>query len=302
MNTRQARSSAGSRRSRASAGAPCSRVIAAEPLAPGDSRQIGALPAAGMTPRAVKALRDRCGDKIEAGNFRVRVLRALFRWALDAGHVDRNPARDVPLIRTASEGFATWTPEHVRAFESRWPVGTRQRLAMALLFFTGARRSDAVALGRQHLRDGWLCWTAYKGRNRAPVRVEIPLLPELDRIIAASPTGDMTYLVTQFGRPYTPAGLTNAFRRWCDAAGLQGLSPHGLRKAGACIAAENGASEHQLMAIFGWKTAKQAAVYTRNANRRRTAGEAIGLIRLDGDGNETGPNVSHGPDDFVSHS
>jgi len=50
-----------------------------------------------MPPRAVKALRDRCGDKIEAGNFRVRVLRALFKWALDAGHVDRNPARVAPM-------------------------------------------------------------------------------------------------------------------------------------------------------------------------------------------------------------
>ena len=124
--------------------------IAAEPLAPGDHRQIGDLPAANMTSRAVKALRDRCVDKIEAGNFRVRALRALFKWALDAGLVDRNPARDVPLIRSASEGFATWTPEHVRMFEARWPIGTPQRLAMALLLFTGARRADAVALGRQH--------------------------------------------------------------------------------------------------------------------------------------------------------
>jgi hypothetical protein len=40
-----------------------------------------------------------------------------------------------------------------------------------------------------------------------------------------------------------------------------------LRKAGATIAAENGATAHQLMAIFGWDTLKQAQVYTKAANR-----------------------------------
>jgi hypothetical protein len=42
---------------------------------------------------------------------------------------------------------------------------------------------------------------------------------------------------------------------------------YGLRKAGAVIAAENGATETQLMAIFGWKTMKKAARYTRGASK-----------------------------------
>ena len=36
---------------------------------------------------------------------------------------------------------------------------------------------------------------------------------------------------------------------------------------GAAIAAENGASEHQLMSIFGWMTVKEAERYTRAARR-----------------------------------
>jgi hypothetical protein len=35
-------------------------------------------------------------------------------------------------------------------------------------------------------------------------------------------------------------------------------APTGLRKAGATVAAENGATPHQLMAIFGWNTLAQA--------------------------------------------
>ena len=37
---------------------------------------------------------------------------------------------------------------------------------------------------------------------------------------------------------------------------------HGLRKAGATVAANNGATAHQLMAIFGWDTLKEAEKYT----------------------------------------
>jgi len=44
---------------------------------------------------------------------------------------------------------------------------------------------------------------------------------------------------------------------------------HGVRKAGATVAAENGATAHQLMAMFGWDTLKQAEVYTKAANQRR---------------------------------
>ena len=56
-----------------------------------------------------------------------------------------------------------------------------------------------------------------------------------------------------------------------------GCSAHGLRKTGACIAAENGATEAQLMAIFGWGDPDMAALYTRKARQKRIAGDAMGL-------------------------
>ena len=51
-----------------------------------------------------------------------------------------------------------------------------------------------------------------------------------------------------------------------------------LLVTGATIAAENGATEHQLMAIFGWASARQAAIYTRKANRTRLAADAMHLL------------------------
>jgi integrase len=136
-----------------------------------------------------------------------------------------------------------------------------------------------VRLGRQHVREDWLRFQQYKNRNRHPVLIEIPILPELQRIIDASPTGDLTFLVTDYGRSFTAAGFGNRFREWCDQAGLPHCTAHGLRKAGAAIAAENGATEHQLMSIFGWQTIKEAERYTKAARRKKMAGDAMPLLR-----------------------
>jgi hypothetical protein len=51
-----------------------------------------------------------------------------------------------------------------------------------------------------------------------------------------------------------------------------------LRKAGATIAAENGATDRQLMALYDRTTSKLADVYTKRADKKKLAGEAAKLI------------------------
>ena len=123
-----------------------------------------------------------------------------------------------------------------------------------------------------------LRFTEVKGARRKPKPREIPVLPELQGMIDASPSGNLTYLLTEFGKPFTAPGFGNWFRKRCDEAGLPQCSAHGVRKAGATIAAENGATEHQLMAIFGWDSPKQAGHNTRKVNRRRLAGGAMHML------------------------
>jgi integrase len=151
-------------------------------------------------------------------------------------------------------------------------------LALSILLFTGLRRSDAVLLGKQHARQGWFKLALQKNRRRKPITIELPILPALQAALDAGPTGDLTYLVTEHGKPFSPDGFGNWFRDRCNEARLPQCSAHGLRKAGASIAAENGATVHQLMAIFGWLTMRQAEAYTRTAERKRMAGDAMGLL------------------------
>lgn len=239
----------------------------------------GAKPYRLMLARHVERIRDQKKDVPESANGRVKALRHFGEWAKKEKNHTHNPAKGVAYIKTGSDGHHTWTEQEVRQYEERWAVGTKERLAMAVLLFTGVRRSDAVRLGPQMEQGETLHFTETKGRKgKEPKRRELPILPELRAVLDKSPSGHLAYLVTAFGKPFTTNGFGNWFRRKCDAAGLPHCSAHGLRKAGATIAADNGATEYQLMAIYGWESPKQAALYTRKANRKKLAKDAMHLI------------------------
>lgn len=141
-----------------------------------------------------------------------------------------------------------------------------------------ARRSDLVPLGRQHRCDGRFKILLQKIRAHKKVTIELPVLPDLTEVISASPTSDLAFLVAKFGRPFTSNRFGNWFRRRRNEAKLEQCSAHGLREAGAVRAAENGATTHELMAIFGWRTVKEAERYTQAAQRRRLASGATRLL------------------------
>ncbi len=256
-----------------------------EPIAPGSSKFFRDFPVSRMTVDAIEVLRDRKLAFPEAANSRVKAARGVFKWAVRKKGTDgkplasHNPARDVPYLKSNNpSGYHTWTPDEVRRFEDRHPIGTKARLALALLLFTGQRRSDITRLGRQHARDGKITFTQFKGRNRKPKRLVLPILPVLQKVIDASPCGQLAFLVNDFGRPFSDAGFGNKFRVWCNEAGLRHCTAHGLRKAGATIAANRGATPHQLMAIFGWDTLEMAEAYTRTADQERLAEVAMHML------------------------
>ena len=262
-----------------------------EPIAPVSSKFFRDFPLSRMTADAVEVLRDRKIQTPESANARLKAMRQVFKF----GVAPSNPARDVEYFKSGSTGFHTWTPEEVQQFEERHPVGSKARLALALMLFTGQRRSDIIRFGKQHTKGGKLTFTQYKGRNRKPKRLTLPILPALQRVIDGTPCGDLTFLVNDWGRPFTDAGFGNKFRDWCNQAGLRHCSAHGLRKAGATVAANNGATSRQLMAIFGWDTLKEAERYTREADQWRLANAAMHMLETqEQNGTESCPTEGPG--------
>jgi integrase len=240
------------------------------------SKQAGSLPQPFL-----ERLKDERAATPEAFNSLLKALRAVFKAAIRLGKAKTNPALNVEYLPSNNpNGFATWDGADIAKFEARHPIGTMPRLALALLLYTGQRRSDVVQLGRQHLRDGELRFTQVKGRRKNPMPMCLPVVRELQAVLDATPNqGRMTFLANQNGTPFTAETFGNAFRRWCREAGVtKGLAAHGLRKAVGARLAENDATTHEIMATLGHRTLKEAERYTRAASRRVMAGK--GLARL----------------------
>lgn len=251
----------------------------------------GDLPFRGMALRHAMQIRDELRQTPGARNHVVRSLSALFSWAILSGLAETNPTNGIKKLYSG-DGFHTWTPEEFRKFEKRHPLGTQARLAFSLAAYTGLRISDVAIIGKQHIKDGWLVLRLAKTTRSSRVTVELPVLPELQRAIDAGPCGDMTFLVSQRKAPFSKVRLTTLMRQWCDEAGLPNCTMHGIRKAAATVAAENGATDDELMAIFGWTTKQQTTLYTRNASRRKLAGNAIEKIIRNEEGTEIVPPLS----------
>ncbi|MDX2265389.1 MAG: tyrosine-type recombinase/integrase [Hyphomicrobiales bacterium] len=254
-------------------------AVCLEPVRRDAPGVIGDLPAASMPEHVVRVIRDRKLATPNAANDWLKALRALFEWAKASGRTRRNPAAGVPYISVVTEGHHTWTAADMAAFVARHPRGTPARLAYELFRSTGARISDAAVFGRQHIYGAALRWRPKKGSTKKLKLIELPIMPDLAAEIDRMPPGQMTFIVSAFGKPYTEKGLGNKMRQWCNEAGLPHCSAHGIRKADACEAAEAGATASQLQAMFGWDSLKEAEKYVRAADQKKLAADAVALIK-----------------------
>jgi integrase len=205
-----------------------------------------------------------------------RSLRALMQHAVEIGMRADDPTLGVRAIPIKTDGYHSWTEVEIAQFEARHPIGSRARLAFALLLYTGQRRSDVVPMGRQHITDGMLVVRQQKtGRT-----VWIPIHETLASIIAETATSNLTFVVTEHGKPYTTGSFGGWFRDQCRMAGLDGCSAHGLRKAAARRLAEAGCSAHEIASITGHASLREIARYTEAADRRKLAVSAMAKIKI----------------------
>jgi integrase len=247
-------------------------------------RKHGNKPVRLLDAEGVRVLMGEKSEHVTAANHRLRLLRALMGRAVEMKMIAADPTAGVRRLRYRTDGYPTWSEADIQLYEAKWPSGTRERLALALLLYTGQRRSDVVRMGRQHLTEIVLP----DGSRRPGIRVRqvktgheiaIPLHAELAAELAQVPKDQLTYLLTSFGKPFSPRGFYNLFRDWCDDAGVPpGRSPHGLRKGCGRRLAEAGATAHQIMSVLGLRTLALAEVYTRAAAQARMAAEGMDRI------------------------
>lgn len=197
-------------------------------------------------------------------------IRTLVRYAMSIGWLNSDPTAGAKAFR--SKEIHTWTEEEIRRFEKRWPSGTRERLAFALLLYTGQRGSDVYRMTWPDIAGS----SIKVAQQKQPVKLTIPLHPALAIELARTKRAHVSILVTSFGAQFSVKGFGQFMS---DAIGKAGLPPrckaHGLRKAAARRLAEAGCSEKQIGSITGHRTLAEIERYTRQANQERLAQQAM---------------------------
>jgi integrase len=199
-------------------------------------------------------------------------LRSLCQFAVKRGWLRADPTANIKLRSIKGDGFHCWSDDEIAEFEAHHPIGSRPRLAMALLLYTAQRRGDVVRMGRQHIKDGVLMVK----QQKTGITLTIPVHPELRAVLDATPSENLTFLTTKTGKPYGGNHFSESFREWCDAAGLpKHCTAHGLRKAACRRLAEAGCSANEIAAISGHASLDEVARYTKAADQARLARNAL---------------------------
>lgn len=253
-------------------------------------RDYGHLPVAQLERKHIIQILDGMRDTPSAANNLLKLLRILMRVALDQEMRRDDPTALVRPLKINSKGFPDWPENEIAKFQAFYSIGTTERRVFEVMLNIGARRSDAVLLGRQHIVDGRLEYNQQKTGEF----VSVPILGGLADELRAMPKNQMLFVETQIGQGKSAKSFGNWFRKKLNAAGIpKQYSAHGLRKSCARRLAEAGCSEKMIQAVCGWKTTKEVQRYTASADRKRGADQAFAL-RYGTDGKQNLANLSDG--------
>ncbi len=164
---------------------------------------------------------------LEAAHRLMKRLRLLMNFVVDIGMIPSNPMARMKGYKSDGEGYHDWTDEEIAQFMARHPPGTKAHLALMLMLNTRQRKSDAVKMGWGDVSDGMIRVKQQKTKKE----LMIPIIPVLQQALAILSKDAPTFLLTEYGRPFSVAGLGNWMRDRCDEADLPNFSSHGMRKA-----------------------------------------------------------------------
>jgi integrase len=205
------------------------------------------------------------------------VLSRIMIYAISIGERADNPFAGLERYRLGTHH--TWTDAELAQFERHWKLGTRERLAFALLLYTGQRGGDVAKMTRNDIVDGCIRVSQDKVRKGDNNELLIPIHPALDRALKAGPVGPVVgmqqHLITDArGRPLR--GLSALIVAAVKRAGLPPRCvAHGLRKAALRRLAEHGSTTKEIAAVSGHRSLAEIERYTARADQARLARAAF---------------------------
>jgi len=219
-------------------------------------------------------------------NNMLKAMRAMFGFAVDQTHGIRDdPTQGIKYMTVKTDGHKEWTHEQIVHFLDFHPKGTTAHLVMTLFLYTSCRRSDVVKLGPQNLTTiqgkTYLEFHQTKENGQKGSLVVVPIDEHFMDVWQATRTGSETFVLNEYGKPFSVKGFGNRMKKWVLEAGLpDDIASHGVRKSIGSMMAEADCSNYQIMAMQGHSSPKASEVYTRKAKRRILAEQGRGKANL----------------------
>jgi enterobacteria phage integrase len=216
--------------------------------------------------RHIRAIRKRFKSTSRA-DLAVMLLGTLWTYAKEelAMELGINPAADIARLHRRGWSHEPWPQWVIEKFESEARPKPIAQLALALLLYTGQRGSDVVRIK----------WADYDGIGIAVRQLKtgahlwIRCHKKLKAILDSTPRQSEFILTSRYGSGYTAGGLRDLITAATAQIGAVGCTAHDLRCNAAIALAEAGCNDHEIMAVTGHRTFREAQRYTAKANQKK---------------------------------
>ncbi len=231
-------------------------------------------------------------------------LRAFFRWARRNGHIAEDPAR---LLRTPRGSrplpkfLRSPEIEALMAAPASSPAGLRDRALLELLYASGLRAGEAVALDLDDVDLGGAQVRVRRGKGgkerlallgRAAVDAIAAYVERArDELAAKSRLGRSNALfLNKLGGRMSDRGVRRTFDKYAAAVGTRlKITPHVLRHSFATHLLENGADLRDVQELLGHADIGTTQVYTHVTTEAMRSVHAAAHPRARGDAEDDAP-------------
>ena len=223
------------------------------------------------------ALRDRYAHLPHRADKMMQSLASALAWAYDRGKIGYNHAHRIGSLAEPRKHVAIYTDDMHARLAADLPDEMRWLYSLAL--YTGARRSDLIALCWSQIdAGGWLTFTPHKTADTSGLVVSLPTrtLAPLAELLRAIPRRGDTILTQINGLPWYAINVSKRWHLQMQRLGMTGMRFHDIRHSTATRLVEAGCTEAERGAVMGHAIAGGAgAVYvsrtralTENAYRK----------------------------------
>lgn len=214
------------------------------------------------------------GKSPSTSNRKLACIRAFYKYAIERGLINRNPADNVKAPKIERKEIEFLTVDEVETLLSmpkgKTPKDLRDKAILELMYATGIKVNELIAANVEdiNLRIGFFTCPGIIGKARivpigrmARQAMEI-YLSEARDILVKNNLDERALFVNVYGNRMSRQGLWKILKAYGEKAGLENkITPHILRNSFAVHMVQNGADLKSLQELLGHEDISATQIY-----------------------------------------